>query len=132
VEHIFPQGPTSQNLRDYFNQDVPAEDDAENVIKSVTYSLGNLALLTTTENSVADRNVYTVKRREPYSQTAFRLTKYLAVDMTIGKNAAINSVVKEFALSPVAAWNPSALARRTEIMQNLMLARWPLLPHRAS
>ena len=127
VEHIFPQGPTRENLNDYFG-DVQHDDAAEAIVKGVTYALGNLALLTTTENSVADRNVYSVKRESTYAQTAFRVTKHLAVDMSIGKNSAINSVITDFDLSPVRAWNAEALRKRTASLRQLMRSRWPLLP----
>jgi uncharacterized protein DUF1524 len=132
VEHIFPQGPTPQNFADYFEREIPESDDEDALAKGVTYALGNLALLTTTENSVADRNVYAVKRTESYSQTAFRITKYLAIDMSIGKNAAINSVIQEFDLLPVTAWNPGTLEKRARTLRRLMLSRWPLLPLPAS
>jgi Protein of unknown function DUF262/Protein of unknown function (DUF1524) len=132
VEHIFPQGPTPQNFTDYFGGEIPGGDDVDGLVKGVTYALGNLALLTTTENSVADRNVYAVKRAGSYAHTAFRLTKHLAVDMSIGKNSAINSVIQEFDLTPVSVWNAAALDKRAQALRRLMLARWPLLPLPAS
>jgi hypothetical protein len=124
VEHIFPQSYTADNVQDFFK----TADVDEATAKSVTYALGNLALLTTNENSVAGSRVYKKKLQEPYPITSFRLTKQLAIDMHLGKNAAINEVIEEFGLLPVQEWNASELRKREAKLQKLMLARWPLLP----
>jgi hypothetical protein len=128
VEHIFPQGPNPTNLADFFGTDMPTGVDAGERTKDVVYSIGNLAILTTNENSVADRHLYADKCADPYTATDFRLTRYLAIDMKMGVNAAINQVITDFNLAPVPSWNARALAQRRGIMRSLMVARWPMIP----
>ncbi len=127
IEHIFPQSATEANVEDFFGDGAPQGDEREEALKNVIYALGNLGLLTRNENSVADARIYTEKCHEPYAETAFRITKYLATDMTLGRGAAINDVVAEFGLTSVGVWNAEALNTRTNALHAIMRSRWPLL-----
>jgi hypothetical protein len=128
VEHIFPQQANQANISEFFGTDADLGQDPEATLKKVIYSLANLGLLTTNENSVADRHLYSEKRVEPYPATDFRVTRYLAADLRRGVSASINRVVARFGLDPVDNWNMSALDARLSIMRSLVLARWPLIP----
>lgn len=128
VEHIFPQQATQANIDEFFGADADLGLDAQETLKDIIYSLGNLGLLTSNENSVAVRHLYSEKRVDPYPATDFRLTRYLAVDLRMGVNAGINGVVARFGLDPVDRWFPNALDARLSIIRLLVLARWPLIP----
>jgi hypothetical protein len=128
VEHIFPQQAEQSNIDEFFGAGAQLGPDVQEGLKAVIYSLGNLGLLTTNENSVADRHLYADKLLDPYAATDFRLTRHLAVDLRMGVNAAINRVVARFGLDPVLKWDQDALNRRLEMMRALVTARWPLIP----
>jgi hypothetical protein len=127
VEHIFPQQAGQPNNEEFFAHEELSQL-MQDRLKEVTYSLGNLGLLTTNENSVADRHLYAEKRLDPYPLTDFRITRYLAVDMRMGVNPGINRVIERFGLNPVPEWNKAALRARLETMRQLVVSRWPLIP----
>ena len=115
VEHILPQTPTADVVREAF--DKPAEYD------DYLGRLGNLTLLEKTINSSVSNGSYTDKV-PGYRQSSFLLTKSLAEKPHVGINTQLNRAVAD--LIQFKCWNSQTIAQRQEMLTVLAQKVWDM------
>lgn len=112
IEHILPQ------KKPQINQfDKPDEYD------TYLHKLGNLTLLTKSENSIVSNMPYE-KKKTKYEKCGALLTQSLVKDIGIGKNTKMNKVAKD--LKQFEVWDSQAIENRQEMLYQLALKVWEI------
>jgi len=114
LEHILPQTPTNEVLTNF---DKPLE------YSSYLHRLGNLTLLEKAINISAGNSLFEAKK-QAYSQSKFLLTQSLGKKPVVGKDTAIDRVVKQYSLEPFRNWNAETIEKRQDMLANLAKEVW--------
>jgi uncharacterized protein with ParB-like and HNH nuclease domain len=122
IEHILPQTP-KEELRKEFEKDLEENESYELFV----YRFGNLTLLNKPHNIVASNNYFTEKLKVYLNSTQdFKLTRAIGEDLQVGKNTALDVLVKECGLKKFDQWNKKSIQGRQEQLTQLAIRIWGL------
>ena len=112
IEHILPQTHTPEVIDSF---------DMKDEYDEYVDRLGNLCLLEKTINASVSNSEYT-KKLPGYEQSAFLLTKSLAVDPKVGANTKLNKAVQQ--LSQYNNWTSSSIDSRQALLTKVAQDIW--------
>jgi hypothetical protein len=112
VEHILPETPSADALREFGMSDVAPE---------IIQRLGNLLLIEDSVNRSIQNDAYSAKIRV-YPKSQFLLTRCLAERLEVGVNDRITRATKEIPAYP--EWNVQNIQSRQVYLANLAKLVW--------